>query len=210
VNCADVRDRLPAHLYGDLPPAETVTVQAHLVECADCRHEFTALTGVRAALDAGPTPAVAVDLPRLYREAADQQRRRVRQWRRLALAGTTVAAALLLLLGMKLEVRLDGQQVVVRWGNPATEHPAVTVPPPAPDPSNVDERLRLLQELTHALAADVDSRDSKQRDDLTRLRAQLDALRRQTNQRWVETARDVTALYTLHTRFPRPEKGATP
>jgi hypothetical protein len=210
VNCADVRDRLPAHLYGDLPPAEAVAVQAHLVECADCRHEFTALTGVRAALDAGPTPAVAVDLPRLYREAADRQRLRLRRWRRVALAGTALAAALLLLLGMKLELRVGGQQVVVRWGNPATEHPAVTVPPPAPDSLNVDERLRLLQELTHALAADVDARDRRQQDELVRLRAQLYALGRQTDQRWVETARDVTALYTLHTRFPRPEKGATP
>src|SRR5205814_5706586 len=115
VTCDDVRDRLPAHLYSDLSSAETVAVQAHLTACADCRHEFTALTGVRAALDAGPTPAVAVDLPRLYRAAADRQRLHLRRWRRVALAGTALAAALLLLLlGMKLDVRAGGQQVVVR------------------------------------------------------------------------------------------------
>jgi hypothetical protein len=56
----------------------------------------------------------------------------------------------------------------------------------------------------------VDSRDQRQRDDLLRLRAQLESLRRQADQRWVETAKDVTALYTMQTRFPRPEKGATP
>jgi hypothetical protein len=201
---------LADHLYGELPPAEAAAVQAHVETCAGCRDEFAALAGVRALLDAEKPPVVAVDLPRLYREVADRQRLRLRSWRRLALAGSALAATLLLLLGMKLEVRFGGQQVVVRWGNPPADRPAVIMPPPAPDQTNVDERLRLLQELTHALAADVDARDHRQRDEQIRLRAQLDSLRRQADQRWVETAKDVTALYTLHTRFPRPEKGATP
>jgi anti-sigma factor RsiW len=210
VNCNDVRDRLPAHLYGDLPPDETLAVQTHLLECADCRQEFTAMSGVWVALDAGPIPTVAVDLPRLYLAAADRQRRQARRWRRLALAGTALAAALLLAFGSKLEVRVDGQQVVVRWGRLPAEPPAVTLPPATEPAANVDERLRLLQELAHALAADVDSQDQRQRDELTRLRAQVESLRRQTDRRWAETARDVTALYTMQTRFPRPEKGAMP
>src|SRR5439155_7840756 len=98
MNCAAVRARLASLLYGDLPTAEADEVRQHLAGCPSCREEQTAITGLRPLLDAVPAPAVAVDLPRLYRDAAAGQTRRLRRWRGAAVAALAVAAAVVVAL----------------------------------------------------------------------------------------------------------------
>src|SRR5262249_20849602 len=147
-NCHQTREALPALLYGDLPPDEATAVRHHLAECPACRAEQAALQQVRSLLDAAEPPAVAVDLPRLYRAAVQRQEKQLRRWRRLACAALAAAAMLLLVFGLKLEVRLEQHQLVLRWGAP----PA---PVPMPAPGNVPVEavsaadLKMLRDLLH-------------------------------------------------------------
>jgi anti-sigma factor RsiW len=39
MNCADVRDRIPELLLGDLTPERRTAVEAHLASCAECAEE---------------------------------------------------------------------------------------------------------------------------------------------------------------------------
>src|SRR5262245_8635698 len=117
MTCPDVRAALPLALTGDLPSDAAATLAKHLDTCPDCRSAAEALRAVRAALDAAPPPEpVAVDLPRLFRVAAAQQERRLRRWRWAAGAVGAVAAALALIVGLRLEVQFGPRQLVVRWG----------------------------------------------------------------------------------------------
>ncbi len=214
MDCALIRERLPALLYGDLPAAETTDVERHLAGCPACRAECAALKDVRRLLDAVPAPAIQVDLPQLYGEASRRQEGRLRRWRRTAVALLASAAVLLLVLTLKLEVRLDGQQLVVRWGSPpALPAPAerqlpVQVRQDSPAGPAAAEELQLLKELIRALAADVDQRDSQQQQALAQLRGRIDALQRQSQQRWDTTAEDVAALYTA--QFGSRPRGGNP
>jgi hypothetical protein len=200
MNCSEVRARLAGLLYGDLTAEEGAAVETHLTTCPACRREYAGLEQVRSALALTPVPEARVDLARLYRDAADRQTRRLRRWRRAAVALAGVAAALLAAVWLRLEVRLDGRQLSLRWGAP----PAPEKKPPAPRslavrpvarlPEDVEERLRVMDELIHALSADLEQRDASQQERLVRLREGLDALREQTRERWKETERAVAAL----------------
>jgi hypothetical protein len=213
MNCAEARNRLPGLLYGDLPRGEASALRAHLAACPACRQELAALEGVRRALDTVPAPAVQVDLPRLYREAAARQVRRAGRWRWAAVACGAAAAVLLIVLGLRLEVRVEAHQLVVSWG--AAPEKDVPVPPapapradrsePPPSPE-VEERLRVLSELIHALADDVAARDQQQEQRVDQLRARLDDLQRQGNRRWSEMDRNVAALYAAHFLAKKGEK----
>ena len=79
MNCTEARDRLPHLLYADLPSSEAAAVENHLAACATCRQEYAALRQLRPLLDATPAPAVSVDLPRLYQEAARLRERQLRR-----------------------------------------------------------------------------------------------------------------------------------
>jgi hypothetical protein len=210
-NCAQTRDALADLLYGELPPAEAQAVQEHLAGCPPCRAEYVALRQVRAALDAAPAPQAEVDLPRLYREAARRQGKRLRRWRRLALAALAAAAALLVAFGLNLEVRLEQHQVVLRWGAPPQADAVRPAPPTAaarPDAPERDAEMRLVKELIHLLAADVQERDRQQAEALRALRQRFEALRVQTAERCAAAERDVAGLYTVQFG-PRP-KGENP
>lgn len=226
MNCSLGTDRLPALLYGDLPPHEAAELGIHLAQCTACRHEYVALTEVRGLLDAVPAPrGVRVDLPALYRREADLARRRGRNWRWAALTGLGAAAALVLLtLGLNLEIRFQAQQVVIRWGAlppppegpPAPTDPQGVVPgsaateirnSPAP-PIEFGEKLRLLNEIAQAMATDAEARDARFQENLARLESRLQELQRLTNQRWTDTQRDVSALYAA--QFVLPKKGISP
>jgi hypothetical protein len=202
-NCAQTRDALADLLYGELPPAEAQAVQQHLAGCPPCRAEFAALRQVRAALDAAPAaaPRAEVDLTRLYREAARRQAQRLRRWRRRAVASLAAAAVLLVAFGLNLEVRLERHQVVLRWGTPPqaeAPRPAPPMPDAArPNAADRDAEMQLVKDLIHLLAADVQARDSEQKEALLALRARFEALRAHTNERWAATDRDLTALYTV-------------
>jgi predicted anti-sigma-YlaC factor YlaD len=219
MNCADVRARLPALLYGDLSADEAGRVRDHLAGCPSCREEQAAFAGVRRLLGAVPAPAGTVDLPRLYRDAAEQHRRRLRRWRRIALASLAAAAAVVLaVLLSRLEVRLDGNQLVLRWGAappespvpappPQPREPPVAVAPPAPA-TEVEEHLRLLSEAVRALSDDADQRDERRQQEVARLRAQVLALQQQMIELRLATEKDVAALYAA--QFPPKQKGASP
>src|SRR5262249_53915730 len=120
MNCQHVQDSLPGFLYGDLPPHETAKLEKHLASCPTCRQAYAALQEVRRLLDRVRAPQSRVDLPRLYRQAGEHQLRQARRRRRLGVAATAVAAALVgVALGLRLEVRVQADQLVLRWNFPA-------------------------------------------------------------------------------------------
>jgi hypothetical protein len=207
MNCTDARPHLPALLYGDLAPAEARAVEQHLAGCPACRQQYAELRQLRRALDAVPAPSVQVDLPAVYREAAARQARQARRWRRAALACAALAALVLLAFGLRLQVRVDAHQFVLRWG----DVPEVTAPSPpsraeeSPALADLERRLQLASSLIHALADDVEARDAHQQELLKRLQRRLDAHQLQDNARWNEARRDIAALYTA--QFGSPGKG---
>lgn len=200
MTCFDVRAALPALVEQQLTPEEAGQVEKHLTDCAACRRERQALAHVCRLLDQLPVPTATVDLPALYRRAAEREERRALRWRRLAVAGVTAAAACLLLtLGLRLEVRVEAHQAVVRWGMP----PDVAVPPspPSPSPAAVPsvnaEDVALLRSLVHALAEDVATRDRRQHEALARVEGDVLDARRQADRRFNTNERTVAAVVTL-------------
>jgi hypothetical protein len=216
MNCPDVRARLPALAYDGLSPAEREPLDKHLAACPSCRKELDELRQVRRLLAAVPAPAVPVDLPALYRRAAELQARRLRRWRRLAVASSAAAAVLFLLFGLGLEVRVEAHQVVLRWGTPpaatpdapAPDHQA-QVPPeqPPPAPAVTADQVRTLQQLVQALAEDAQERDYRTQQQVDQLQASLRQFQQQQALRCGAVERDVAALYSA--QFPT-RKGTNP
>jgi hypothetical protein len=208
MNCAKVRTHLHALVYGDLGSAEAAQVETHCVSCAACRKERAALQRLRQSLNTLPAPTTHVDLSRLYADAAGLQQRQLRRWRRAAVALLGAAAVLLLLLGLRLEIRVDAGQLVVRWG--AAPEKAFTPLPPinndvvsAPTTINTEE-FQLMKDLIHALAADGDTRDRRWQQEVTTLQARLALLQERSQQR----DRVVAALYSA--QFIPRDKGEKP
>jgi hypothetical protein len=211
MNCEQLRERLSELLYGGLGKAERAEAERHLERCSECRRERAALESLAHCLNAVPPIEAQVDLPRLYREAAQRQARQTRHWRRAAVGLAAAAVVLLALVGLRLEVRFEAHQVVVRWGTP----PEVVAPPPAPVLPREDapryasaDEVQLLKELVHALAADVDASQQRQETAVVRLRQRVEESHRQTQRRWIDTERNLAALYTAQFG-PRP-KGEEP
>jgi len=216
MNCSDVRQRLPELTYGDLDPHESAAMHDHLRECPDCRKERLSLERLRQTLDALPAPAVSVDLQRVLWTATQRQARRLRHWRRTALALGGMAALLALVFFVRLEVRVDANQVSLRWGS-QPEQPAARptppadggqLPPPQPAAADVQERLELLTRLIHALADDAKARDGERQREIDGMQQRLDLLQAQDNVRWTDTKRDLDALYVA--RFGLSQKGTQP
>lgn len=212
MNCKHVRELLPLLTYGDLAGDERSAIEAHLSQCAACRTELAALNQVRGLLDESPTPAARADVSSMLWLDSDRQRRTARRWRLAALAAL---AATILLAAMRLEVRLDQRQMVIRWGKaePAIQviqqpQPPVIVRPEPAASTEVAERLKVLNELVHALAANVEAGDRDRRDELERLRKEIAAMQKLEQKRWAATERDVSALYTA--QFGARNSGANP
>lgn len=201
MSCASIRAGLPALVYGDLPPEEAARVERHVADCAACRKEYAALQQLRTLLDAGPAPEVRVDLVALYRQSAERRRRQAQRWRRLATALTALAAVVLLAVSLRMEVRVQAQQLVIHWGQ---ERPDAPAPTPQvlvqtiiqPDPATQAD-VQLLKELVHALADDVEGRDERYRRAIAHLQDRVDLLQVQSQRRWTETDQNVAALYLL-------------
>jgi anti-sigma factor RsiW len=198
MNCSDARTRLTPWLHDELDAEDRTRLQEHLAGCAVCRREAESLGHVCRLLDHLPAPVVAVDLPRLYREAAEYDRRRARRWRRTALALLGAAAALLLMLGSRLQVRVEAHQVTLRWGAPPSGELGSPVPPPVPAagikdtlPAGTEEQMLVVRELIHALATDVDVRDRRRRDEVV----QLQEVWRRLSSRLTETERHLAAMH---------------
>src|SRR5262249_38143171 len=153
---------------GDLKTDEAAELHNHLTTCPACQGEYAALERLRKTLDKAPAPSVRVDLSKVYAEAASLQERRLRRWRRVALAGLATAAEVLLWFSLNPEVRVEAPHLVVRWGAPeAREAPAPQQLPPAVQPKEppvaavTADDLRLLRELIHALADNAESNGQK-------------------------------------------------
>jgi anti-sigma factor RsiW len=208
MKCTDVRTNLPLLIYGDLPLEEEAELRNHLAGCPDCRREHEAIQGVRRLLDAAPVPAVEVDVPRLFQSAAARQMRRLRRWRRIALAAGALAAALLLVVGLRLQIRLESRQLVVRWGDPPPAAPAAVAPKTIVTtsalPLDAEAELTVLRELVHALKQDADDRDQQFQKRLDRLEGHVQAMQWQADRRWDTTEEDVAALYLLTRKGEKP------
>jgi hypothetical protein len=202
MNCSEVRGLLPLLASGDLDPERRTAVERHLAACPACRCELAGIREVGRILDSIPAPALRVDVGALYGRAAEAQRHRLRRWRVAACALGAVAALLLVVFGLRLEIRVEAHQLVLRWG----EVPEAVQPQPAPAPGDKvpqpivlpetnDAKVRLLGDLVRALASDVESRDYDRQQELARLRGEVEALRKQALQRWTTTERYVAALY---------------
>jgi hypothetical protein len=209
MNCSQVRNKLPGLLYGDLRSEEQAAVEKHLAECPACQREYAALQRVRQLLEIVSTPTVPIDLPRLYREAADRHARRARRWRRAALWISSAAALLVVVaLGVRLEVRLEAHQAILRWGSPppmVDTNPLPPLPQPVP-PSGLAEtpvtfvtanQQQLLSDLIHALADNVQALERQQRRDRTAWQKEVQALKQESTQRWTTFERTVNALYLM-------------
>jgi len=208
MNCSAIRNRLPLLLYDDLCPVETANIEKHLAACAACQREFEALQGVQQNLGLLAAPTVQIDLTRFYRRAAALQERGRRRWRRLAFATVSAAAILLgCVLTLRLEARVEGHQFVLRWGSPPEGQNVVA--PPAQDAkpeiartveklpvaAATEEQIRLLSELIHALADNVQSVERREQQDTAQLQTRLLALQHQNAQRWSALERTVESLY---------------
>jgi hypothetical protein len=194
-------------LYGDLSSEEKARCEKHLQECAACRKEYVALGEVRRLLDQVPSPGVAVDLPHLYRLAAQRQAERVRRGRRFALAVSSAAALVaVLVLGLRLEAHVEAHQLVLRWGTPAPQ----PLPPPPPHEELLapraevpavritdDGRLRVVNDILLALAENVQSLERRQQSDTMQLRARLQFLEDQDARRWADLKQTLDGLYLL-------------
>ena len=214
-DCNAVHPLLAEAVYDDLQNDQAAVVRRHLSDCPACQAEFAALREVRDALNAVPPVApVRVDVGRLYREASRRQTLRLRRWRRTAAALGAVAALLLVVFFLRLEVRLEAQQLVLRWGAPEPVAVAPAPPPQPPVPAPVivaappevtADDLRLVKQLIHALAANQDTHDEQQTQELLALRQRLDRLQIQADRRWATTEYYVSALQTNQSQLTRKE-----
>jgi hypothetical protein len=200
MNCEHTRELLPAWIYGDLAPETKALVDNHLATCPGCREEQAALAEVRRLLDEPPLPKVQVDVARIFESASRLRQGHMRRWRRAAVALVGMAAALLLILCLKLEVRWQGQQVVVRWGMPSPEPDRArveerpVVPVPSPEVTAAD--MKLVKDLLHALAESVEERNGRFQQNLAQLERQLNQMGEQAGSRWKATESYVSALHT--------------
>jgi hypothetical protein len=212
MKCTDVRAALPLLIYREETPQDAA-VREHLANCPACRREYETLEGVRRLLNVAPAPHVAVDLHELHRSLAERQLRRERRWRRVALALGTLAAVLVLAFCLRLEVRHEANQLVVRWGDapniggtgvpPVQTHARRDAGPTVPSES-IEAELRVLSDLIHALKQDADERDQRFADRLARLQQHVRALQSQSDLRWDTTEKDVAALYLLTRKGEKP------
>src|SRR5882724_6783239 len=115
MTCTDIREQLPLHLYGDLPPDERARVDAHLTQCPACRVVAAEFAAIRRGLNAAPAASRPLEVSEIYRRETVRQRRRARRWQVAAVVG---AAAAVLVLFARADIRLDARQLVVRWGTP--------------------------------------------------------------------------------------------
>jgi len=207
MRCDEVRSLLPEHAGGGLADPLGLGIETHLAGCADCRAEFAELRNVCALLDEAAAPIVQVDAVRLREEALRRASRRVRRWRRIAVAALAASVVLAFLaLLPRLDIRHEHGRLVVIWDRPS--RPTVAVPNP-PTVRVDDERLQRLEQLVHALALDVQNREVVQQQELVRLQVELERLRQESVNFRVSTEQDVSTL-TRHLQQSMKEKGDMP
>jgi hypothetical protein len=211
MKCTDVRAALPLLIYGESSLDDTA-LKEHLAICPDCRHEHDALRGVRSLLNDSTIPHVSLDWQPFHHALTTRQLRLARRWRHVAIVFGSIAAVLLLAIGLRVEVRLEASQLIVRWGTPPPSEidgrPVQTAErrdaSPTVAPETREMELRLLSDLIYALKQDADERDQRFDDRLDRLDKHLHALQSQSELRWSATEENVAALYLLSRKGEKP------
>jgi predicted anti-sigma-YlaC factor YlaD len=207
MNCTIIRDKLPAFVYADVAPAEREQVEKHLHECFACRQEQIALQRVQQLLGSQAPFAANVDVSRIYRESAERATRKGRRWRRTAWTMSAVAAGVALaVFSGAFEARWDREQFVLRFGRPVL-NVAPAAPALAADNSSglavdeslqdVNKQLQVLSKLVQAVVDDVQEQDRQHQQSIALLLARLEALRKQTNNRYFALEREVDTLSRL-------------
>jgi anti-sigma factor RsiW len=218
MNCDSVRPQLADWVGGELNAREAEIVQQHVGGCDSCRAEADSLRQVLAELDALPVPKVEMDWRRLYQRADAHRQRQARRWRRVGVAAVAVAAMLLLFVGLRVQVRIEANQIVLSWGDTPTVEEKAVAPAPVVVIREVvkeqvpagpsAEEVEVLQELIHAIAADVKRVDGNQEAGLTQLRTNLDRLRSWSDQRFAVAEQQWATLYVA--QFGAAKKGDQP
>src|SRR5262249_53575747 len=147
-----------------------------------------------------------------------KQEARLRRWRRASYVAVAVAAMLLLAFGLKLQVHVQAQQLVINWGEPkpnieATPDWALPQPLAQNDHSALQDTaadLQVMKNILHLLAARVESLDRQQQDALKTLATRLETVQYGDNQRWKATQRDMAALLTVCLGPREKDKGEKP
>src|SRR5437016_2212784 len=111
MSCRHVEPLLSRHLEGHLPEREATAVVAHLADCPACRRFRADLAALGADMRDLPEPLSSPDLPRRavdrwMAEAAGRKATPIMCSRRLlawGIGGAAVAAALLALIGLRLQ-----------------------------------------------------------------------------------------------------------
>ncbi len=200
MKCDEIRELLPLHAYGELSDAQLRIVDAHLADCSVCRTEATAFRKIRETLNAAAPEPVRTDLEKVYRAEASKRRNKERRWQ---FAATLLAAAILVVLAIRLDVRINQRQMIIRWGVVEPEAVVQQFEPKVPASDRVlqpefEQRIRTMSELIQALAANVEASDRERQDQILKLKLELAAMNRQSQERMTETERDLSALYAAH------------
>lgn len=193
--------------------ADLLAARRHVDSCQDCRLRLAEYRQVLALLD--DVPCEVAEAKMMRRDQALKclttnmpKKARKAWWSRPAVWKSAAAAALLALVLFKLEFRLDGQQLVVRWGNvPAVEkdlttphESSPTQPLPLTPVSNIgpalEQRLGVVSESLHVLADVSDTRERELQAEFSALRRRIAQLEQQADRRFVDTERAMEALYT--------------
>ncbi len=203
MNCTAVKAQMPLCLSaGVLAPTEP-DIRAHVANCEDCRRAWEELLELGKLLDVGPEPTVRIDLAALYRQAAGRQARTGRRWRWLGLA-----ASLLLALGSvwalagRIELRVTGQEFVLRWG-PTAPAPAAgsdeRVLPPAESVFSAkrEEQIEVLAAMVRAMVQELQTVEMRQRRDRADLDVRVSGIQEQSLKQWLTLQKDLEALYIL-------------
>lgn len=204
MNCHSLQDRLALFVSGDLDSAEASSIRQHCASCENCRTAVAALERIRNLLDTARTPPTSIAFPQIYAAAARRQETRLRRWRRASLALAGMAAALMLIVGLKMQIRVQANEFVMTWnGGP----PAPVTPEKAPDATPIPqaegvkevtpEQFERMRELVYALAANIDNMDRNQKQATVQFAKQLEALHYGDTHRWQAMQRDVAALYAV-------------
>ena len=110
-------------------------------------------------------------------------------------------AAAVLVLTLRVDVRFDQKQIILGWGKPEPERIAAPPPPIVVRtesilPAELDERIAVLTNLIHVLAANVETNDRDRADELARMRLEVASLHQQSERQRKEMERTLQALYT--------------
>src|SRR5262245_45599461 len=141
MNCNQVRQLLPELAYEELSTGEMEEAKEHLTQCRICASELGALQELERMLNSISAPSVNVSVPLLFRQAKEVQNRQMRRWRRTALALGGLAAAVLVVLVFRFELRVSANQMVIGWGSkistadvkPDAKFELHPMPTPSPD-----------------------------------------------------------------------------